>query len=60
VQSQHPKGQLQKQHSIETGNYIIHKHNIKSKTNYRHALVEDDDDNDDDDDDDDDNNNKFL
>jgi hypothetical protein len=40
VPSQQPKGQLQTQHRIETGNYIIDKRNIKTKTNYRPALVE--------------------
>jgi t-SNARE complex subunit (syntaxin) len=29
VPSQQPKGQLQTQHSVETGNYSIDKHNIK-------------------------------
>jgi hypothetical protein len=48
VPSQQPKGQLQTQHSLETGNYIIDKHNIKIKTNYRQALVEEDDDDDND------------
>jgi hypothetical protein len=40
VPSQQPKDQLQSQHSVETGNYIIDKHNIKTKTNYRLALLE--------------------
>jgi hypothetical protein len=31
VLSQQPKGQLQTQHSVETGNYITHKHNIKTR-----------------------------
>jgi hypothetical protein len=30
VPSQQPKGQLQTQHSVETGNYIIDKNNIKN------------------------------
>jgi hypothetical protein len=34
VLSQQPKGQLQTQHSLDTGNYIIY------KPNYRQALVE--------------------
>jgi hypothetical protein len=32
VPSQQPQGQLQAQHSVDTGNYIMDKHNIKSKT----------------------------
>jgi hypothetical protein len=31
VPSQQPKGQLQTQHSVETGNNIIGKHNIQSQ-----------------------------
>jgi hypothetical protein len=38
VPSQQPQGQLQTQHSVDTGNYIIDKHNINSKTNNRQAL----------------------
>jgi hypothetical protein len=40
VPSQQLQGQLQTQHSVDTGNYIMDKHNIrvKSKTNYRQAL----------------------
>jgi hypothetical protein len=30
--------QLQTQHSVDTGNYIMDKHNIKSKINYRKLL----------------------
>jgi hypothetical protein len=33
VPSQQPQGQLQTQHSVDTSNYIMDKHNIKSKTN---------------------------
>jgi hypothetical protein len=40
VPSQQLQGQLQTQHSVDTGNYIMGKHNIKSKTNYRQALEE--------------------
>jgi hypothetical protein len=32
VPSQEPRGQLQAQHSVDTDNYIMDKHNIKSKT----------------------------
>jgi hypothetical protein len=32
VPSQQPQGQLQAQHSVDTDNYIMNKHNIKSKT----------------------------
>jgi hypothetical protein len=32
VPSQQPQGQLQAQHSVDTDNYIMEKHNIKSKT----------------------------
>jgi uncharacterized protein YutE (UPF0331/DUF86 family) len=38
--SQQLQGQLQTQHSVDTGNYIMDKHNIKSKTNYKQALEE--------------------
>jgi hypothetical protein len=40
VPSQQPQGQLQTEHSVDTGNYIMDNHNIKSKTNYRQALEE--------------------
>jgi hypothetical protein len=40
VPSQQPQGQLQTEHSVDTNNYIMDKHNIKSKTNYRQALEE--------------------
>jgi hypothetical protein len=40
VPSQQPQGQLQTQHSVDTSNYIMDKHYIKSKTNYRQALEE--------------------
>jgi hypothetical protein len=33
VPSQQAQGQLQTQHSVDTSNYIMDKHNIKSKTN---------------------------
>jgi hypothetical protein len=33
VPSQQLQGQLQTQHSVDTSNYIMEKHNIKSKTN---------------------------
>jgi hypothetical protein len=32
VPSQQPQGQLQTQHSVDTSNCIMDKHNIKSKT----------------------------
>jgi hypothetical protein len=32
VSSQQLQGQLQTQHSVDTSNYIMDKHNIKSKT----------------------------
>jgi hypothetical protein len=40
VPSQQLQGQLQTQHSVDTGNYIMDKHNIKSKINYRKLLEE--------------------
>jgi thioredoxin reductase len=42
VPSQQTQGQLQTQHTVDTSNYIMDKHNIKSKTNYeyRQALEE--------------------
>jgi hypothetical protein len=33
VPSQQLQGQLQTQHSVDTSNYIMGKHNIKSKSN---------------------------
>jgi hypothetical protein len=38
--SQQLQGQLQTQHSVDTGNYIMDKHNIKPKINYRKLLEE--------------------
>jgi hypothetical protein len=38
VPSQQLQGQLQTQHSVDTSNYIMDKHDIKSKTNYRQVL----------------------
>jgi hypothetical protein len=38
--SQQPQGQLQTQHSVDASNYIMDKHNIKSKTRYRQVLEE--------------------
>jgi hypothetical protein len=40
VPSQQPQGQLQTQHSVGTSNYVMDKHNTKSKKNYRQALEE--------------------
>jgi hypothetical protein len=40
VPSQHPQGQLQTQHSVDTSNYFMDKYNINSKTNYSQALEE--------------------
>jgi hypothetical protein len=40
VPSQQLQGQLQTQHSVDTSNYLMDKHNIKSKTNYRETLEE--------------------
>jgi hypothetical protein len=40
VSSQQPRGQLQTEHKVDTSNYIMDNHNIKSKTNYRQALEE--------------------
>jgi cyclophilin family peptidyl-prolyl cis-trans isomerase len=40
VTGQQPQGQLQTQHSVDTGNYIKDKHNIKTTTNYRRTLEE--------------------
>jgi hypothetical protein len=33
--NQQLQGQLQTQHSVYTGNYVMDKHNMKSKANYR-------------------------
>jgi hypothetical protein len=40
VPSQQLQGQLQTQHSVDTSNYIMDRHNIKTKKNYRQALEE--------------------
>jgi hypothetical protein len=40
VPSQQLQGQPQTEHSADTTNYIMDKHNIESKTNYRQALEE--------------------
>jgi hypothetical protein len=40
VPSQQPQGQLQTEHSVDTSDYIMDMHSIKSKTNYRQALEE--------------------
>jgi hypothetical protein len=40
VPSQQLHGQLQTQDSVDTGNYIMDKHNIKPKINYRKLLEE--------------------
>jgi hypothetical protein len=40
VPSQQLQSQLQTQHSVDTSNYIMDRHNIKSKTNYKQALDE--------------------
>jgi hypothetical protein len=40
VPSQQLQGQLQSRHSVDTSNYIMDRHNIKSKTDYRQALEE--------------------
>jgi hypothetical protein len=34
------QGQLQTRRNVDTSNYSMDKHNIKSKTNYRQALEE--------------------
>jgi hypothetical protein len=39
--SQQPQGQLQTQHSVDTSNYIMGNHNMKSRSNYGQALEED-------------------
>jgi hypothetical protein len=38
--NQQLQGQLQTENSVDTSNYIMDKHNIKSKTNYRKVLEE--------------------
>jgi hypothetical protein len=38
--SQQLQGQLQTRRSVDTSKYIMDKHNIKSKINYRQALEE--------------------
>jgi hypothetical protein len=38
VPSQQLQGQLQTQHSVDIGNYIMEQCNLKSKTNYRQAM----------------------
>jgi hypothetical protein len=38
--SQQLQGQLQTQHSVDTGNYIMDKHNIKPQINYSKLLEE--------------------
>jgi hypothetical protein len=40
VPGQQLQGQLQTQHSVDTGNYIMDKQNIKPKINYRKLLEE--------------------
>jgi hypothetical protein len=40
VPSQQLQDQLQTQHSVDTGNYITDKQNIKPKINYRQVLEE--------------------
>jgi hypothetical protein len=40
VPSQQLQGQLKTQHNVDTGNYIMDKHNIKPKINYRKVLEE--------------------
>jgi hypothetical protein len=40
VPSQQLQDQVETHHSVDTSNYIMEKHNIKSKTNYRQALEE--------------------
>jgi hypothetical protein len=41
VLSQQLQGQLQTQHSVDTGNYIIDQYNIKTKVYYRQTLEKD-------------------
>jgi hypothetical protein len=38
--SQHLQDQLQTQHNVDTGNYIMDTHNIKQKINYGKLLEE--------------------
>jgi hypothetical protein len=38
VLSQQLQGQLQTQHSVDTGNYIMDKHNIKSQITGKHWM----------------------
>jgi hypothetical protein len=38
VPSQQPQGQLQTLRTVDTGNYIMDKYNMKSKINYRQAV----------------------
>jgi hypothetical protein len=40
VPSQQPQGQLQTQHRVDTNNYDMDNHNIKSKKSYRQAQEE--------------------
>jgi hypothetical protein len=40
VPSQQLQGQLQTQYSVDIGNYIMDRHYIKSKTNYKQTLEE--------------------
>jgi uncharacterized membrane protein len=40
VPIQQPEDQLQTQHSVHKSTYIMDKHNIKPKSNYRQALEE--------------------
>jgi hypothetical protein len=40
VPSQQPQGQLQTQHSVDTNNYDMDNHNIKSETSYRQEQEE--------------------
>jgi hypothetical protein len=37
VSSQQMQGQLQAKNSVHTGNYIMEKHNIKSRANYKNV-----------------------
>jgi hypothetical protein len=38
VQCQQLQSQLQKQHSVDTGNYIKDKHNIKTTATYNNSI----------------------
>jgi hypothetical protein len=38
VPSQQVQGQLQTRHSADIGNYIMDRHNIKSRINYKKVL----------------------